>query len=101
MIKINSNFEKLQSSYLFATIEKKVREFQSANPERDIIKLGIGDVTLPLPEACVKGFQEGVAEMASAATFKGYGPYEGYEFLRELIAEILLPLNANNRALPE
>ena len=87
MIRINENYRKLQSSYLFSEIAKRVAAFQKANPDRDIIKLGIGDVTRPLPEACIKAFHEGVDEMARGATFKGYGPEQGYPFLREAIAE--------------
>lgn len=86
MIRINENYRKLQSSYLFSEIAKRVDAFQKANPDVDVIKLGIGDVTRPLPEACVKAFHEGVDEMAQGTTFKGYGPEQGYPFLREKIA---------------
>ena len=86
MIRINENYRKLQSSYLFSEVAKRVDAFQKANPDMDVIKLGIGDVTRPLPEACVKAFHEGVDEMAQGATFKGYGPEQGYPFLREKIA---------------
>ncbi|MBN1653666.1 MAG: LL-diaminopimelate aminotransferase [Deltaproteobacteria bacterium] len=87
MITINPHYQKLQDSYLFATISKRVDAFQKANPDREIIKLGIGDVTLPLPSACIDAFRQGVDEMADEKTFQGYGPYEGYLFLREKIAE--------------
>ena len=87
MIRINDNYKKLKASYLFSTIAKKVAEFEAANPEKNIIRLGIGDVTMPLPEACLKAFHEGVDELGDAATFKGYGPEQGYEFLRKAIAE--------------
>ena len=87
MIRINENYRKLQSSYLFSEIAKRVDAFQKANPDIDVIKLGIGDVTRPLPEACVKAFHEGVDEMAQGSTFKGYGPEQGYLFLREKIAQ--------------
>ncbi len=87
MIKINENYLKLKASYLFLDIARRVNEFQKNNPGADIIKLGIGDVTLPLPDACIKAFHEGVNEMANDKTFKGYGPEKGYEFLREKIAE--------------
>ncbi len=87
MIKINENYLKLKSSYLFAEIAGRIEKFQKDNPDRDIIKLGIGDVTLPLPLACVKAMQEAVDEMGIADTFKGYGPEQGYEFLRRAIAE--------------
>lgn len=87
MIRVNENYKKLQASYLFVNIAKKVEAFQKANPDRKIIKLGIGDVTKPLTPACLKAFHEGVDEMGSEASFRGYGPEKGYEFLRELIAK--------------
>jgi LL-diaminopimelate aminotransferase len=86
MIRINENYRKLQSSYLFSEIAKRVAAFQEDHPDIDVIKLGIGDVTRPLPEACVKAFHEGVDDMARGKTFKGYGPEQGYPFLRETIA---------------
>jgi LL-diaminopimelate aminotransferase len=88
MITINENYLKLQSSYLFSTIAKKVAAFQENHPKREIIKLGIGDVTRALPPACVKAFQKAVYEMGHNATFHGYGPEQGYPFLREIIADI-------------
>lgn len=86
MIRINENYLKLQSSYLFSEIAKRVAAFQKAHPEKEIIKLGIGDVTRPLPPACVESFHRAVDDMASISTFKGYGPEQGYPFLRESIA---------------
>ena len=86
MIKINENFLKLQASYLFAEIKNRTAAFQEAHPDREVIKLGIGDVTRPLPQACIQAFHRGVDEMADAKTFRGYGPEQGYEFLREKIA---------------
>lgn len=86
MIKINENYLKLQASYLFSEIRRRTDEFQAQNPDKEIIKLGIGDVTRPLPEACIAAFHRAVDEMADAATFRGYGPEQGYEFLREKIA---------------
>jgi LL-diaminopimelate aminotransferase len=86
MIKINENYLKLQTSYLFADIAKRVAAFQQAHPDREIIKLGIGDVTCALPPACIAAFHAGVDEMARDSTFKGYGPEQGYPFLREKIA---------------
>jgi len=86
MIKINQNYLKLQSSYLFADISRRVAAYQQAHPDREIIKLGIGDVTRPLPPACIAAFHQAVDEMADIATFRGYGPEQGYEFLREKIA---------------
>ena len=87
MIKINEHYLKLQSSYLFSEIAKRVSAFQAAHPDRKIIKLGIGDVTRPLPEACIEAFHKAVDEMAGVQTFRGYGPEQGYAFLREKIAE--------------
>jgi len=87
MIKINENYLLLQPSYLFVDIAKRVRKFQEEHPEKKIIKLGIGDVTLPLPQACIQALHKAVDEMAKAETFKGYGPEQGYAFLREKIAQ--------------
>jgi LL-diaminopimelate aminotransferase len=86
MIRINEHYLKLQASYLFSDIAKRVAAFQKANPGTDVIKLGIGDVTRPLPPACIQAFHQAVDEMAAAATFRGYGPEQGYDFLREKIA---------------
>jgi LL-diaminopimelate aminotransferase len=87
MITINPNYSKLQASYLFSDIARRVSAFQEANPERDIIKLGIGDVTRALPPACIAAFHKAVDEMADDASFRGYGPEQGYPFLREKIAQ--------------
>jgi len=87
MIRVNENYLKLQASYLFADIAKRVGAFQESNPDRNIIKLGIGDVTRPLPPACIKAFHAAVDEMGSESAFRGYGPEQGYEFLREAVAE--------------
>ena len=87
MITINENFKKLQANYLFSEIARRVNDFQAAHPERDIIKLGIGDVTMPLPEACIEAFHKAIDEMSDSATFRGYGPEKGYDFLREAIAK--------------
>ncbi|QTA78867.1 LL-diaminopimelate aminotransferase (LL-DAP-aminotransferase) [Desulfonema limicola] len=87
MIKINENYQKLQASYLFIDIARRVSSFQKDNPGRELIKLGIGDVTRALPKACIEAFHKGVDEMADDSTFRGYGPEQGYEFLREKIAE--------------
>lgn len=86
MAKVNENFAKLPGSYLFAEIARRTTAFQEANPDADIIKLGIGDVTLPLAPAVREAMHQAVDEQANAATFKGYGPYEGYDFLRNTIA---------------
>ena len=88
MIRMNENYRKLQSSYLFSTIAKKVADFQAKNPDTNIIKLGIGDVTHALSPAIIQAFHEGVEEQASDESFRGYGPEQGYEFLREAIAGI-------------
>ena len=89
MASINSNFLKLKAGYLFPEIARRVKAFSDANPELAdrIIRCGIGDVTEPLPPAVVKAMHEGVDEMADRATFKGYGPEQGYEFLRQAIVE--------------
>lgn len=87
MFKINENYLKLPGSYLFSTIGKKVREFTEANPDKKIIRLGIGDVTLPLAPAVIKAMHSAVDEMAEKTSFKGYAPDLGYEFLRKAIAE--------------
>ena len=87
MIKINENYKKLQASYLFSDIAKRVAAFQKENPDKEVIKMGIGDVTLPLADVCLKAFHKGVDDLASKATFKGYGPEQGYDFLRSAIAE--------------
>ncbi|WP_300668514.1 LL-diaminopimelate aminotransferase [Desulfoluna sp.] len=87
MIQINENFTKLKASYLFSDIAKRVTAFQEANPEMDVIKLGIGDVTRALPPACIDAFHKAVDDMADEAGFHGYGPEQGYAFLRDVIAE--------------
>jgi LL-diaminopimelate aminotransferase len=87
MIRINEHYLKLQASYLFSDIAKRVAAFQKANPGKEVIKLGIGDVTRPLPPACIQAFHKAVDEMAEAASFRGYGPEQGYDFLREKIAK--------------
>lgn len=87
MVTINENYLNLAGSYLFADIEKKVKEYSAKNPDAKIIKLGIGDVTLPLPGAVVEAMHKAVDEMANAPTFRGYGPYRGYSFLIEKIIE--------------
>ena len=86
MITINSNYLKLKASYLFSEIGQRVKAYQEAHPDREIIKLGIGDVTRALPQACIAAFHRAIDEMAGDATFRGYGPEQGYAFLREKIA---------------
>ena len=87
MIRINENYLKLKASYLFADIAKRVNAYVAANPDKPLIRLGIGDVTEPLPEVCVTALHEGADEMSKRETFRGYGPEQGYAFLREAIAK--------------
>lgn len=87
MALINENYLKLQAGYLFPEIGRRVNEFIKANPGKKVIKMGIGDVTRPLVPSVVKAFHEGVEEMANSKSFKGYGPEQGYAFLREAIAK--------------
>jgi len=86
MIRINENYAKLQASYLFIEIAKRVREYQAAHPDKKVIRLGIGDVTEPLPAACIEAMHTAVDEMAARGSFRGYGPEQGYDFLRSAIA---------------
>ncbi len=86
MASINENYLKLKAGYLFPEIARRVSAFAEANPEAKIIRLGIGDVTEPLPEACRAAMIKAVGEMGDRATFKGYGPEQGYAWLREKIA---------------
>lgn len=87
MANINENFLKLQDNYLFSTIAKKVNAFQKNNPTKKIIKMGIGDVTLPLPKKIIEGLHSAIQEMGDISTFKGYPPEYGYDFLKEKIIE--------------
>ena len=87
MFKINDNYLKLPGSYLFSTIAKKVAAYQQANPDKEIIRLGIGDVTQPLAPAVIDALHKSVDEMGHAETFHGYAPDLGYEFLRSAIAD--------------
>lgn len=88
MIKVNDNFSIIPPSYLFSDIAKKVSDFQRANPQAQIVKMGIGDVTAPLVPAVVKAMEQAVRDQSSASSFHGYGPEQGYEFLRQAIADI-------------
>lgn len=85
MSSINENYLLLESSYLFAEIDNRVEKYQNENPDANIIRMGIGDVTKPLPPAIIDKFKTGVDEMGQAETFRGYGPYRGYDFLIEEI----------------
>ena len=89
MARINENFLKLKAGYLFPEIARRVNAFTEGNPEaaKRLIRCGIGDVTEPLPEACRQAMHEAIDELGNAATFKGYGPEQGYAFLREAIVE--------------
>jgi len=87
MIRINEHYKKLKASYLFADISKRVNAYVAPNPDKPIIRLGIGDVTEPLPPASIAALHAATDEMANRATFKGYGPEQGYAFLREAIAQ--------------
>lgn len=87
MLKVNQNFVKLPASYLFVDIKNKVNAFTEQNPDMEIIRLGIGDVTRPLPKTVVKAMCDAAEEMGEAETFRGYGPEAGYAFLREAIAK--------------
>ncbi len=87
MININENFLDVKQSYLFSEISRKVEEYKKKNPEADIIKLGIGDVTLPLIPKVIEAMHKAVDEMSKNETFRGYGPEQGYDFLREKIVE--------------
>jgi len=85
-MKVNKEYQNLKESYLFSTIAKKVNEYTTQNPDKQIIRLGIGDVTKPLVPAVVDAMQKAVTEMSNAETFRGYGEEQGYAFLRETIA---------------
>ncbi len=87
MIKINEHFAELPASYLFTEIARRVAAFQSSEPKADIIRMGIGDVTLPLPKACTDAMHKAVDEMAVRESFRGYGPEQGYEFLQTKIRD--------------
>ena len=86
MPKLNEHYQDLKESYLFAEIAHRVAAYEAEHPDAKIIRLGIGDVTLPLGDLAIKGLHEGVDAMASAETFKGYGPEQGYGFLRDAIS---------------
>ena len=85
MALVNEHFLKLPGSYLFSDIAKKVNSFKITHPKQSLIRLGIGDVTRPLPQVCIEAMHKAVEEMASASTFHGYGPEQGYDFLIDAI----------------
>lgn len=86
-MQVNTNYKKLSESYLFQTIAKKVTDFEQLHPDQPVIRLGIGDVTLPLASGVIEALHEAVDEQASSDTFRGYGPEGGYDFLRQAIVE--------------
>lgn len=85
-MKINDNFEKLPESYLFSTVARKLREYRESHPGVEVIRMDIGDVTLPIPDASIQAMHRAVDDMATKTGFHGYGPEQGYDFLREAIA---------------
>lgn len=87
MALVNEHFLKLPGSYLFSDIAKKINTFRITHPKQDIIRLGIGDVTQPLPKACIEAMHKAVEELADKDTFRGYGPEQGYDFLRNAIVD--------------
>ena len=94
-MKINANYSNLEKSYLFANINQKIAAFKTEHPERDIIRMGIGDVTLPLCPVVVDAMHKAVDEMAAKETFKGYGPEQGYDFLREAVQNYYKKINVD------
>ena len=87
MTKVNQNYLKLPGSYLFSEVARRIAAFSEANPDKRVIKLSIGDVTRPLAPAVIQAMHKAVDEMGAAETFRGYGPEQGYDFLREAIAK--------------
>lgn len=87
MVELNENFLKLQDTYLFSTIAKKVEKYKQEHPDKKLIKLGIGDVTLPIPKVITNAIKQAADEMHKKETFRGYGPEQGYEFLRQKIMQ--------------
>lgn len=101
MVKINENYNALKESYLFSTTARKIREFQAANPDKPVIKMGIGDVTKPLAPSVVKALENASKEMGVAETFRGYGDEQGYAFLREAIQKYYKKIGNVDLALDE
>mgnify|MGYP001206158953 CR=1 FL=1 len=87
MVQVNANYLKLKAGYLFPEISRRIKDFNSKNPNADLIRLGIGDVTEPLPLACREAMKSAIEEMGTIQGFRGYGPEQGYEWLRETIAK--------------
>ena len=88
MLEVNQDYLKLRGSYLFSEIGKRVNAYAKANPDKKIIRLGIGDVTKPLPPVVIDALHKAVDEMANEDTFRGYAPDLGYEFLRNAISDV-------------
>ena len=84
-MKMNHNFSNIAQSYLFSTVAKKVADYTAAHPDKKVIRLGIGDVTLPLPQVAIDAMHAAVDEQSKQETFHGYGPEQGYDFLKESI----------------
>ncbi|MGN0814296.1 MAG: LL-diaminopimelate aminotransferase [Candidatus Coproplasma sp.] len=94
-MKFNSNFNDIAENYLFAEVASRASKYSAENPDKKVLKLGIGDVTLPLAPAVISALHSGVEDMAVKETFKGYGPYEGYDFLRESIRDYYKSFGVN------
>ena len=88
MVLMNENYQKLAQSYLFSEIAKRVNAFSQEHPDKKIIRLGIGDVTKPLCPAVIEAMHQAVDDMSKAETFHGYGPEQGYDFLKEKILAV-------------
>ena len=88
MVQVNENYLKLKAGYLFPEISKRVSKYIKANSSSEVIKLGIGDVTEPLPRACIDAMGKALDDMGTQDGFKGYGPEQGYSWLREKISPI-------------
>ena len=87
MVQVNADYLKLKAGYLFPEISRRINEFSSKNPNAELIRLGIGDVTEPLPLACREAMKAAIEEMGTEDGFRGYGPEQGYKWLREIISE--------------
>lgn len=94
-MRVNRNYANLKDNYLFAKVSSKVAEFKEANPDKKLIYMGIGDVTRPLCEEVINELKSAVSDMAKTETFMGYGPYQGYDFLRESVAKYYASHGAN------
>ena len=95
MVKINENYLLLQNSYLFVEVNRRAAKYMEENPDKNVIKMGIGDVTKPLTPTVIKAFKDAVDEMAEADTFMGYGPEQGYDFLRVAVQNYYAKRNVN------